>query len=429
MPKRDRQLTFRFVERRRSRERQFRRAIVGLTALTIVAMFTILPSGRDLAERTIVWTRQAFRDLIGVVPTRDEIEAQTTQKRARDNAGTRGIFRDIYGRTPPAMRRLLEYAGITPDEAVIRTGNFDKVFVLAGTVYQDDPARSYRLKPNQKSIWLRNVALPHDLTGFFLVPDRPELREIVQGTGAGIVPGSEQTTNSWGCRGPEPDLTAPVRGIVLGDSNMQGLFVADDETPSAVIARELEKSLGQKVSILNTGHLGYSPEQYARTLEEYGDRFKPTFVVLTLCVNDFGDVTMALKGQADWEETRYWLDRAQQWCRTRNVLCVMSPVPFDHQVTAIRQSGAYPDKAADLAGISSLHYVFPIDDLVDEFLRLRLEPRKPGAPVTSNPLYNLHIEDRHFSPLGCEVWGKAVARRLSSLLKWREREKKSRAPG
>ena len=426
MPKRPRQLTFRFVERRQARERQFRLAILAITTLAVAVLFTVVPDGRELAVKTAVGARTTYRNLLGITPTRAEIEAETAQQRARGTFGTRGIFRDIYGQTPAPMKRLLEFAGLTPDAAVVRWGNFDRIFLLAGTVYEDDAARSYRLRPNQRSIWLRRVALPHDLNGFFLVPDRPELRALVVGTGAEIVAGSEQTTNSWGCRGPEPDLSAPIRGIVLGDSNMQGLFVADDQTPPAVIGHELEKSLGKRVSILNTGHLGYSPEQYARTLEQYGDRFKPTFVVLTLCVNDFGDVGMALKGQADWDEAHYWLDRAQQWCRTRNVLCVMSPVPFDHQITASRQTGAYPDKVVDMLGTSSLMVQFPIEDLVDEFLRTRLEPRKPGQPVSSNLLYNLHIEDRHFSPLGCEVWGKAVARRLTLLLKLREKDKKPR---
>ena len=46
-----------------------------------------------------------------------------------------------------------------------------------------------------------------------------------------MVDSSVQTINSWGLRGPEPDTTAPLRGIVLGDSYMQGLFVADDRPP------------------------------------------------------------------------------------------------------------------------------------------------------------------------------------------------------
>lgn len=424
MARRDRQLTFRFLQRIRSRERRFRAAIASLTLLAILAILVIVPSGREFAVRAATGSRRAWRSLVGSTPDRAEIEAEAMRKRLRDVAGTRGVFRDIYAETRPAMRRLLEYSGLSPDVAVIRWGNFDKVLLLPGTVFEDDDSgRSYRMRPDTRSVWLRNVALPRDLAGFFLVPDKPELRDLVVGTGAAIVAGSEQATNSWGCRGPEPDLSAPVRGIVLGDSTMQGLFVADTQTPPARLAIELEKSLGQRVSILNTGHLGYSPEQYARTLDEYGDRFKPSFVVLTLCVNDFGDVGDAVRGVGDWDETRYWIDHIRQWCRTRDVLLVLSPVPYDHQVTASRLAGGYPGKPADLIGSSSLHYVFPIEDLVDEFLRARSEARRSGRPSPSNPLYNTHIDDHHFSPLGCEVWGKALARRLALLLEWRQGEK------
>ena len=328
------------------------------------------------------------------------------------------------------MRRLLEYSGLTPSTSVLRWGNFDKVLLLPGTVFAaDDLGRSYRMKPNVRSVWLRNVALPRDLAGFFLVPDTPELKRIILGTGAGIVPGSEQTTNSWGCRGPEPDLSAPIKGIVLGDSNMQGLFVGDDQTPPACLARELETRLKKRVSLLNTGHLGYSLEQYARTLEEYGERFPPDFVLLTVCVNDFGDVGPAMDGQGDWDETRYWLDRIYQWCRTRGVLCVTSPIPYDYQVTAVRRAGGYPGKFNDLSGSSSLNYVFPIEDLVDEFLRIRSAAKQTGQAVTTNPLYNTHIDDHHFSPVGAEAWAKAVGRRIGALLEWKSLERLPKPTG
>ena len=104
---------------------------------------------------------------------------------------------------------------------------------------------------------------------------RPETADLVKGTGAEIVSGSTQTTNSWGLRGPEPDLKARWRGIVLGDSYMQGLFIGDDQTPTECLKRELKTRLGATVEILNTGHLGYSPEQYYYTLVQYGKRFAP----------------------------------------------------------------------------------------------------------------------------------------------------------
>ena len=104
-----------------------------------------------------------------------------------------------------------------------------------------------------------------------------------------VVPKSVQTTNSWGCRGPEPDTTAPVRVIVLGDSMMQGPLVGDSETPPARLQAHLSQALGSPVSVLNTGHMGYSVEQYDQTLRAFGDRFRPHYVVISICGNDFGD--------------------------------------------------------------------------------------------------------------------------------------------
>ncbi len=48
------------------------------------------------------------------------------------------------------------------------------------------------------------------MKAYFQIPDTPEAAEIVKGTGATIVEGSSQMTNSWGLRGPEPDINARV---------------------------------------------------------------------------------------------------------------------------------------------------------------------------------------------------------------------------
>ena len=160
--------------------------------------------------------------------------------------------------------------------------------------------RSYRFRPDIRSIWVRNFPAKGAVKAYFQIPDTPEAPEMVKGTGAVIVEGSSQTTNSWGLRGPEPDLKAPVRGIVLGDSYMQGLFVGDDQTPAECLKRDMKKRLGSAVEILNTGHLGYSPEQYYFSLLEYFGRFPPQFVVVSIFANDFaGDPKGVLEGPAE----------------------------------------------------------------------------------------------------------------------------------
>ncbi|MDB5351750.1 MAG: hypothetical protein JWN86_2997 [Planctomycetota bacterium] len=421
-----RQHVFPFLERWERNERRFRRAIVGFTLVMIALIIAATATGRNLARRAWSGSRRATLAVIGLPPDRAEIEADWRLRREDGVAQTAAAYRRIYAQTNPEMKRLLDYAGLEPGRAVLRWGNFDKILLLPGTVFQpDDAGRSYRMRPNVRSVWLNRVALPGGLDGFFLVPDRPELRDVVAGTGAAIVAGSSQTTNSWGCRGPEPDVHAPIRGLILGDSNMQGLFVADDETPPERLRHELETRLKTRVSLLNTGHLGYSPEQFYATLAEYNDRFRPHFVLLTLCVNDFGDVGAATNGTLDLSEGKYWIDRITDYCRTRDIPCIVSPMPVDYQVTAPRRERNYPGQIANLSQVSSLLYCFPIEDLADEFLRLRIEADRGGYSLPSNPLYNSHIDDHHFSPRGTEIWGRALGRRLALLLELRHARERS----
>ena len=227
----------------------------------------------------------------GLSPDRAEIDADWQRKRLYDIGQTRAKLREVYAGYDPAMKRLLTYAGLDPDHALLRWGNFDRTLYLPSTVFEpDDTGRSYRFRPNTRSIWVRNMKLRGGILAYFPIPDTAGLSEATAGTGALVVSTSVQNTNSWGLRGPEPNTAAPLRGIVLGDSYMQGLFVGDDQTPPECLKRNLSRSLKVDTEILNTGHLGYSPEQEFYTLVEYADRFHPQFVVLSLFANDFGDL-------------------------------------------------------------------------------------------------------------------------------------------
>lgn len=418
-----RQRQFPFRERGERHDRLFRRAIAAATSLALAGLLGLTPTGRDLIRRATTGTLRVGWAALGVPPSREAIDADWASRRRRDVASASATFRQVYDESSPAVKRLLDFAGMGRETALLRWGNYDKILVLPSAVFAaDDSGRSYRLRPNLRSVWLRGVNLTHGMNGFFLVPDTPDLPSILRATGASVVPGTVQTTNSWGCRGPEPDPSAPIRGLILGDSNMQGYFVGDEETPPACLARELERRLGVRVSLLNTGHLGYSLEQYYHSLAEYADRLRPTFVVVALCVNDFGDFADVVAGRADWDDARYWLDRIDAFCRTRGILCITTPVPYDAQVTALRLEGGYPGRVNDVLRSGSLFYCFPIEELVDEFIRLRGEAQRSGRTLSSNPLYNLHLDDHHFSPRGAEVWGRALGRRVGGLLElWRAR--------
>ncbi len=155
--------------------------------------------------------------------------------------------------------------------------------------------------------------------------------------------GSVQNTNSWGLRGAEPDLTAALRGIVLGDSFMQGMFNGDGDTPPLDLERYLQNVCKAPVSILNTGHIGYSPEQYYYALKEHGDRFRPQFIVVSICPNDLGDGQAVMHGKGDWyKEAEYWLEQIRMWCIKRSVIYLTVSVPTYMQIEMLRHDAALP---------------------------------------------------------------------------------------
>src|SRR5262249_52272180 len=142
------------------------------------------PTGRDAAYGAFAWARRTARRAVGLPPLRAEVDADWARTRRRAAEQATGTFHRVYDESSPAVRRLLDYAGMGRDTALLRTGNFDKVLVLPSSVFDpDDSGRSYRLKPNLRSVWLGGVNLTHGMNGFFLVPDTPGLASVLRGTG------------------------------------------------------------------------------------------------------------------------------------------------------------------------------------------------------------------------------------------------------
>ena len=250
---------------------------------------------------------------------REEVDAGWERFRRQGIADSQRALVDVYNGAEPRYQRLMRYAGLDPEHGLLRWGNFDRTLLLPATVFEaDDSGRSYRLRPCTESIWLRNVTIKSGVLMFFLVPDRPDLPEAMHGTSAIPVETSRQVDQLVGPARSRARPERAVRGIVLGDLFMQGMFIGDDHTPPECLRRYLEGRLKTKVSVLNTGHLGYSPEQYYYSLIAYAERFRPDFVIVSLCPNDFGDIWDVLKGQGDWEEAKYWLDKITSFCRTRD---------------------------------------------------------------------------------------------------------------
>ena len=281
----------------------------------------------------------------------------------------------------------MRYAGLDPEHGLLRWGNVNRTLLLSSKVFEpDDAGRSYRLRSCTESIWLRQLSPKPGVLVFFLVPDRPELDEAIRGTSAIPVKRSRQSTNSWGLRGPEPDVAAPLRGIVLGDSFMQGMFIGDDDTPPECLKRRLEAQLKTGVSILNTGHLGYSPEQYYYSLVAFADRFSPHFVVVSLCLNDFGEGNEVWHGKGDWDEGKYWLDRIAQHCISRNWPCLFVSVPFSPQMLGRRKTGGFPGGLSNILETSALTFLDPTDAFVDAHLELTIAAMQRGQPIVGLPV-------------------------------------------
>ena len=327
---------------------------------------------------------------VGLSPDRADVDADWRRKRLYDIDQTRAKLREVYAEYDPAMKRLLTYAGLDPDHALLRWGNFDRTLYLPSTIFEhDDTGRSYRFRPNTRSIWVRNMKLKGGILAYFPIPDGPGLSEATAGTGALVVSTSVQNTNSWGLRGPEPKTAAPLRGIVLGDSYMQGLFVGDEQTPPECLKRDLSRRLKTDTEILNTGHLGYSPSRiYA--LVEYADRFHPQFIVLSLFANDFGDLFEVLEGKGDWAEGSYWLGRIVQFCRSRQLICLVVPAPWINQVEGPRKAGNYPGNISNILTAIGMNYLDPIEDFIDEYLRqttarAQERPADQPEPVVQRP--------------------------------------------
>jgi hypothetical protein len=408
-----------FQQRQKRRDRIFRGLIIAVTTLLLGGIWAAWPSGRasafGLAKRA-KW--HAMRS-IGLEPARSEIDAYWRDRRDRREVSTRARYASNFAALDAGTQEFLRAGGMGPDQAEVRWGNYDMTLVLSGQVFQRvESRRQYQLRPGVRSIWFRQFGVLEMNVCVSLLPDMREVRRLAGPAGAEIIDGPTQTTNSWGCRGAEPDMDAPVRGIVLGDSFMQGYLVGDDETPPEQLRRSLQNELGSEVSVLNTGTLGYCPEHYYYTLREFGERFRPAFVVVGLYSNDFGEDAQVLNGQGDWSEQKHWLNMIVAYCRSRGMVCLIAPVPCEVQLLGERKAGNYPGQVSNITSVPGRWFCDATDAFIDEDLKFRPAWHPAGVTATYGRchLYNADLGDGHLSPRGAAIWGNVVARRLALLL-------------
>jgi hypothetical protein len=403
-----------FQNRIQRLDRFFRTLILGVTVVALVGIWAGWPAGRSSIIGHLARARWSIVRWFGFEPPRSEIDAYWRDRRDRREVQTRATYRTRFAALSPETQAFFRAGGMSPEQAAIGWGNYDMTLVMSGDVFMRvDSGRQYQLRPGVRSIWFRQLHVLKMDVCVSQVPDTPEVRRLARQAGAEFITGAFQTTNSWGCRGPEPDMNAPVRGLVLGDSFMQGFLVCDDETPPERLRQSLRAEIGAEVALLNTGTLGYCPEHYYYTLREFADRFRPRFVVVGLYSNDFGEDINVLRGQGDWAEERYWLELILQHCRGSGIICLLAPVPCEGQLIGPRNQGNYPGQASNITGVSGWFFCDSTDAFIDEDLKVRSPNHASGRP---SHLYNGRLSDGHLSPDGAALWGRVVAKRIALLI-------------
>jgi lysophospholipase L1-like esterase len=396
----------------------FKWAIFVGTALLVAAILGTVPWGRYLSAEIETATSGAMRQALGIAEKRAQIDERWRNSRTLGIELTRPRVEKYYEESDPGLQRIWRYAGMDPERGLLRWANYDWTILLSSKVFEaDETGRSYRFRPRTRSVWLTNVGHRGGVMAFYIVPDGPGLAEALRDTKAVPLESSRQTTNSWGCRGPEPEPDAPLRGLILGDSFIQGMFIGDDETPPECLRRYLAKERKTRVSILNGGVMGYSPEQYYYTFMAFADRFRPHFVVVSVCVNDFGHTfDAASKGNVDWKEGKYWLEKIAGACRQRRWPCLMAMAPFERSMLARRRSGYFPGMIINELDMDSRLILDPMDDFLDAHLKARVEAERKGREPKGSVLFNDVIDDDHFSAAGSVVWAESIGRRVILLL-------------
>ena len=399
-----------FAIKAERRDRFFKRLIATATALVLLSLVAGTRTGRFAAFTLTARARAAVNWMVGLPPDREIEQKRMHAERLRNAAKARDSLAKLAA-PGSATEKFLRAAGMDAASAVLRWGNVDRSILLSSAVFEPDDDRAYRLKPCVRSVWVIGLSL-RDALAMFLIPDTREVRDLAATVGGKVVPESVQTTNSWGCRGSEPDAKAPVRVLVLGDSMMQGTLVGDADTPPAKLEDCLCKALKTQVSVLNTGHLGYSVEQYEQTFRAFGERFQPHFVIVSIYVNDFGD----MNDPANLAEGEYWLDRIADSCVSRGWPFLVVLAADEFELIGPRRADRLQIELSRMIKYSNTKYVDTTVAFTETLLRLKNEAARKGEPMV-DPLYNLHLMgDRHYSPMGAALWAQVVARRM--LLVW-----------
>ena len=420
------------LKRKKRLARRFKLAIVVATAVVMAGIGIGTESGRYALTRGWFGAKKTFRNAIGWSLGREwevdieEMEALRATETEHTLRGSEASFQRVFDQSSPAMQHLFEVAGMSPqpgaNQVLIRPGNINWGLILSSSVYEPHPSLSFRFRPNTRSIFLRNVILAEGLTAIAHLPDSPEVLDAVERLNLTVnIARNErgdiavQTTNSLGLRGPEPDPSAEIQVLVIGDSYMQGFLIDDEDTPARCLERYLEETLETSVSVCNASNQGWGPKEYAAAMQEFCGK-DVDLVIVSVCPNDFGDGFLVINGRGDdWVRAEYYLRQIQRKCFVTNLPLICCPVPGEKQLRS-RLDGHYPARVATMMHMPSENYCYPIEAFTDVELRWRRDHVATTYPPLHSPLYNGEWGDGHFSPFGSRVWASAVGERAALVL-------------
>ena len=132
----------------------------------------------------------------------------------------------------------------------------------------------------------RATVAPSELEGLPVLRDVLDLAKPNQ---RGVYMGHFYRTNSAGLRGPEYERATPpgtFRIVVIGDSYTMGAGVAEAETYSALLERDLNVAGPGRYEVLNLGIAGLNVRHSLDRLRGVGLQFAPDLIVYGFTIND-----------------------------------------------------------------------------------------------------------------------------------------------
>jgi hypothetical protein len=117
-----------------------------------------------------------------------------------------------------------------------------------------------------------------------------------------------------------------VRVIALGDSHTQGFEVRQDYTFSAIVEKYLSNN-GYKAQVFNMGISGFGTAEELVLLENEGIKYKPDYIILGFCPNDFDDSVKAGLFELDNGELKVKNKEHLPGVRIQNLIYKL---PFTH---------------------------------------------------------------------------------------------------